>query len=493
MLAAALGGSAAAPIVVCVRGAAVDRRARRAGRRRRRPGDPALVGAAATGVRRGARVVVVAPYEGPLRDATAGAGGRAGARGCGCPTTSACPATWPPGLAVLQWSTRPAASIWPRSPTNWTPRRCATAPAANCSPIPPRRWPTGCPGAHVVLAGDTAATLALARHGAAMMLRVGHQAVAAVGLADALVAMRTRTGAQSDADREAVAVPRRGDRRAAAGAAADPRADTGRPSGRWSARGWRGLDDVDVVGAEDVPDVADAPVQVGRPEQQLAMLAVRLEMARSTCDWSRLDEWTCYAERCGPMPGVRGRRSPNSPGGQSHSASRGRAVVRRPPGGPGVAGDRRRRAVAARCGERRPGGTAGRGGARTVRRRAAVPGEGARRRRTAVAAGPPERRAGRRGFRAGGPAGHSGVVAGPQLPRPQPQARTAGRAAAPSRRWPGSGRAADRRVDAGAGRVRPRPVHRTCWPASPTPTACARCSPPGSPRRSPISTCWCPP
>ena len=36
------------------------------------PGDPALVTAAATAVRRGARVVVAAPYEGPLRDATAG-------------------------------------------------------------------------------------------------------------------------------------------------------------------------------------------------------------------------------------------------------------------------------------------------------------------------------------------------------------------------------------------------------------------------------------
>ncbi len=36
------------------------------------PGDPALVSAAATGVRRGARVVVAAPYEGPLRDSTAG-------------------------------------------------------------------------------------------------------------------------------------------------------------------------------------------------------------------------------------------------------------------------------------------------------------------------------------------------------------------------------------------------------------------------------------
>ena len=40
-----------------------------------------------------------------------------------------------------------------------------------------------------------------------------------------------------------------------------------------------GLDGIDIVGAEDVPDVSDSPVQSGRPEQQLAMLAVRLEMA----------------------------------------------------------------------------------------------------------------------------------------------------------------------------------------------------------------------
>ena len=37
-----------------------------------------------------------------------------------------------------------------------------------------------------------------------------------------------------------------------------------------------GLDDVDVIAAEDVPDIA-APM-TGRMEQQLAMLAVRLEM-----------------------------------------------------------------------------------------------------------------------------------------------------------------------------------------------------------------------
>ena len=77
ILSAALGGSASVPIVVGAEAppwigaldvlivAGDD------------PGDPALVSAAATAVRRGARVVVVAPYEGPLRDATAG---RAAAR-----------------------------------------------------------------------------------------------------------------------------------------------------------------------------------------------------------------------------------------------------------------------------------------------------------------------------------------------------------------------------------------------------------------------------
>ena len=38
-----------------------------------------------------------------------------------------------------------------------------------------------------------------------------------------------------------------------------------------------GFDDIDVISAEDVPDVA-APTPGGRPEQQLALLAVRLEM-----------------------------------------------------------------------------------------------------------------------------------------------------------------------------------------------------------------------
>ena len=54
--------------------------------------DPALVTAVATGVRRGARVIVVAPNDGAMRPPGARWCCR---RGWGCPTTSASPATWP--------------------------------------------------------------------------------------------------------------------------------------------------------------------------------------------------------------------------------------------------------------------------------------------------------------------------------------------------------------------------------------------------------------
>jgi hypothetical protein len=83
-----------------------------------------------------------------------------------------------------------------------------------------------------------------------------------------------------------------------------------------------GVNHVDVIGAEDVPDISDdpatpqTPVWAGRPEQQFAMLAVRLEM---TAVYLRLVrgrvECTCYAERYRPMHGVRGPRLPISPDG----------------------------------------------------------------------------------------------------------------------------------------------------------------------------------
>jgi hypothetical protein len=143
-------------------------------------------------------------------------------------------------------------------------------------------------GRDVVLAGDNAATLTLARHAAAVLLRVGHEAVAAVGLGDVMAALRSGMAATSGAVRgqsifhdEQIdgPLPRRvrtfvlttGDERPVVAARVS------------------GFDDVDVVNADDVPEAVDAmegsdgpvaaaPPVIGRPEQQLAILAVRFEM-----------------------------------------------------------------------------------------------------------------------------------------------------------------------------------------------------------------------
>ncbi len=202
ILAAALGGSAAAPIVVCADAppwiGALDVLVVAGDD----PGDPALVAAAATAVRRGARVVVVAPYDGPLRDATAG---RAAVLE---------PRLWVPddfglhrylaaGLAVLHVVDQGqrtdlfaiADELDAEAMRNSASRELFTNPAKTLA--------DRMSGRAVVLAGDNAATLALARHGAATMLRIGQHAVAAVGLADAIVAIRTGLGGQSAADREA--------------------------------------------------------------------------------------------------------------------------------------------------------------------------------------------------------------------------------------------------------------------------------------------------
>jgi hypothetical protein len=119
-------------------------------------------------------------------------------------------------------------------------------------------------------------------------LRIAHRAVAAVGLADALVALRSGMGDASDADHEQSIfhdeqidgpVPPRVRTFVLA-------TDAERPV--VLAR-VAGMDNVSVVNAEDVPealetsDVARAPVAAavtgpGRLEEQLALLAVRMEM-----------------------------------------------------------------------------------------------------------------------------------------------------------------------------------------------------------------------
>jgi hypothetical protein len=282
MLSATLGASLAAPIVVVSEAppwiGALDVLILAGDD----PGDPGLVSAAATGVRRGARVVVVAPYEGPLRDATAGRSVSLAPR-VSVRDDFGLARYLAAGLAVLQ-VVDPALRIDlaaladeldAEAFRNSAGRELFTNPAKTLA--------ERMSGRDVVLAGDNAATLALARHGAAVLLRIAHEAVAAVGLADALVALRGGAGL-AGADREESIfhdeqidgpLPR-GVRIFVLATDAERPVVVARVSG---------LDDVDVLNAEDVPEglgMVDSPAAVtppGRPEQQLATLAVRLEMA----------------------------------------------------------------------------------------------------------------------------------------------------------------------------------------------------------------------
>ena len=274
MLAGALGASAAAPIVVAAEAppwlgaldvvivAGDD------------PGDPALVNAAATGVRRGARVLIVAPQEGPLREVAAGR------------AVVLAPRLWVPddfgltrylaaGLAALH-VVDPALNVDlsaladeldAEALRNSAGRELFTNPAKTLS--------ERMSGNAVVLAGDTPATLALARHGAAAMLRLAGEVVAAVGLGDVLAAMgggavQPVSGHSLFHDEEIDGPLPRRTRTFVLVTAAERHLISARIDG---------FDDVTAVGAEDVPDMAGTAMPTGRLEQQLAVLAVRVEMA----------------------------------------------------------------------------------------------------------------------------------------------------------------------------------------------------------------------
>ena len=243
------------------------------------PGDPALVGAAASAVRRGARVVVAAPYDGPLRDATAGRAAVMEPRlpvadGFGLCRYLAV------GLAVLQ-SVDPklrvdlaalADELDAEALRNSASREVFTNPAKALVERMSRR--------RLVLAGDCAATLTLARHGCTVLLRTAHEVAAATGLTDALLALHAGAGAGFADPTEALFHDEEID---------GPIAERLRvlaltldAERTVVASRIAQFDDVDIVGAEDVPDLPDgrrALPGAQRVEQQLGILAVRLEMA----------------------------------------------------------------------------------------------------------------------------------------------------------------------------------------------------------------------
>ncbi|MGD1236795.1 TobH protein [Mycobacterium seoulense] len=249
------------------------------------PGDPALVTAAATGVRRGARVVVVAPYEGPLRDSAAGRAAVLAPRLAISDEFGLC-RYLAAGLAVVQTvDQRPSVDLRALADEldaealrNSAGRELFTNPAKTIAARLADR--------EVALAGDCAATLALARHGSSVLLRTAHQVVAASGLSDAVFALRAGApGGFRDPD-EALfhdeqidgPLPARLLVLALTLSAEQPVV----------AARTAGLDDVYLLAAEDVPDgpggsagstVAPAVGGAVSAEQQLAVLAVRLEMA----------------------------------------------------------------------------------------------------------------------------------------------------------------------------------------------------------------------
>lgn len=239
------------------------------------PGDPALVGAAATGVRRGARVVVVAPFEGPLRDSTAGRVAVLSPRLPGPEEFGLC-RYLAAGLAVLQTVDARLSIDLGALADELDAEALRNSAGRDLFTNPAKTLAARMTDSQVALAGDNAATLALARHGSSVLLRVAQQAAAAAGLGDAVAALRNGPRGFADpADAlfhdEQIDGPLPQRLRVLALTLASERTVV-------SAR-VAGLDDVYLVGAEDMQDPAAAPTAAVRAEQQLAVLAVRLEMA----------------------------------------------------------------------------------------------------------------------------------------------------------------------------------------------------------------------
>ncbi|EUA93225.1 hypothetical protein I551_0308 [Mycobacterium ulcerans str. Harvey] len=289
------------------------------------PGDPALVGAAAMGVRRGARVVVAAPTRATAR-LRGGSGRGAGTAVVGSRRIRAVPLPGR-GLAVLR-TVAPklridlaalADDLDAETLCNSAGREVFTNPAkALAARISGRR---------IVLAADGAATLALARHGSSALLRIAHQVTAATWLADAVVALRA--GAASGYDDgvdalfhdEEIDGPRPEQMRVLALTLAAERTVVG-------AR-VAGLDNIDLIAAEDAAQVPGDPAgrrlgpcagsdrrtpcrtttgSIGRsPGDGCGVFATRAGIGR---------RWNYYAERYGHTRGDRAPPSPSSPVGR---------------------------------------------------------------------------------------------------------------------------------------------------------------------------------
>lgn len=277
MLAAALGGSAAEPLVVAAEAppwmgpldvlvvAGDD------------PGDPALVTATAIGVRRGVRVVVAAPYEGPLRDATAGRAAVLKPQ-LSMPDEFGLSRYLAVGLAVLGSVDGGLRTDLIALADELDAEVLRNSAGQDVFTNAAKTLAERIGGHRVAFSGDCAATMVLCRHASMTLLRIAGVVTAATGLADALVALHAQADAVEDIFHDddldgpsaerlwVLAVTLTAEREVVAARA-----------GRFA--------DVDLVGVEDIPAAPEAPdVPAGTPRsagrtEQLAVLAVRLEMA----------------------------------------------------------------------------------------------------------------------------------------------------------------------------------------------------------------------
>jgi hypothetical protein len=237
------------------------------------PGDPDLAAATSMAARRGARLLIVAPFEGPLRDAGAG---RAAVLAPRLPLNDAfglCRylAAGLAAIAAVDDSLRVDISALAdeldaevlRSSAG---REVFTNPAkALAGRMASRR---------VVLTAESAPGLALAHHGSSVLLRVAGVVAATAGLADVISALRSGiAGVETDSvdalfHDEQIDGPLPERLRVLALTTNDERPVV--------AARTAGLSNVDLIGAQDVAD-ADAGI-ISSDDVQLAVLAVRLEM-----------------------------------------------------------------------------------------------------------------------------------------------------------------------------------------------------------------------
>jgi hypothetical protein len=236
------------------------------------PADPALATAAATAVRRGARVIVAAPYEGPVRDATAGRAAVLEPRMPVDDTFRLCRylAT---GLAVVAAVDDGLSFDIAALADELDAEALRSSASREVFTNPAKALAERMSSHRVVLAGDSALTLALAHHGSGVLLRLAHEPVATAGLAAVLAALQDSAAGVEPSifHDEQIDGPLPERLRVLALTLHDERAVvTARVAGRA---------DVDVVSSEDVADPPSARVGAGGVEQQLAVLAVRLEMA----------------------------------------------------------------------------------------------------------------------------------------------------------------------------------------------------------------------